>query len=106
MTPPPTIRSEVYRQADGTTVHHVTDEELARLVDNSEAMAQEILAMRLRVLTPEEMAYVRNRKLADERAGWAWQWLRANVPWIAGCVSAFGAAVYWFATNLTWKPHP
>jgi hypothetical protein len=47
----------------------------------------------------EEMAYLRNRKLADERAGWAWHMVKAYAPWIATAGTAIGGALWWLLTH-------
>lgn len=62
-----------------------------------------IASLETRVPSTEELAYLRNRKMADERASWAWQWLRTNVPIITAVCGAFGAALYWAITHLSLK---
>lgn len=96
-------RSESRRSADGTTTTWIEDVELQRLLQSNEDMAQEILALRRRVPTDEEMAYLRNRKEADERAAWAWRMLRTYVPWVTSIGAALGTAAYWFVTHFSWK---
>ncbi len=68
-------------------------------------MAQ-IASLDARMPSLEEITYLRNRKLADERASWAWQWLRTNVPILAAVCGAMGAAAYWAVTHLSFKAGP
>jgi hypothetical protein len=96
-------RAESRRSSDGTTTTWIEDVELRRLLDSNEDMAQEILALRRRIPTDEEMAYLRNRKEADERAAWAWRMLRTYVPWVASIGTALGTAAYWLVTHFQWR---
>jgi hypothetical protein len=96
-------RSESRRSPDGTTTTWIEDVELKRLLESNEDMAAEILSLRRRVPTDEEMAYIRNRKEADERAAWAWQMLRTYVPWVTSIGAALGTAAYWLVTHFSWK---
>lgn len=70
--------------------------------ENDALMAQ-IASLEARVPSSEELAYLRNRKLADERASWAWQWLRTNVPIMTAVCGAVGAFAYWAITHLSLK---
>ena len=54
---------------------------------------------RIDVLTDEEMAYIRNRKIDDERASWAWKKIKAHAPWITGIGTAIGGMIYWLLTH-------
>lgn len=82
------------------------DAALSELHRKNDALMAQIASLDARMPSAEEMAYMRNRKLADERASWAWQWLRVNVPIIAGLCSALGAAAYWAANHLSFKVGP
>ena len=79
---------------------------VAELHRENDALMAQIAAIDARMPSTEELAYLRNRKLADERASWAWQWLRTNVPIIAAVCTALGAAAYWLANHLSFKVAP
>lgn len=83
----------------------ITDPEAvaAELQRENDALMAQIASLEARVPSSEELAYLRNRKLADERASWAWQWLRTNVPVITAVCGALGAALYWALTHLSLK---
>ena len=83
----------------------VTDPEavVTELQRENDALMAQIASLESRTLSSEELAYLRNRKLADERAGWAWQWLRSNVPIITAVCSALGVAAYWLITHVSIK---
>lgn len=85
---------------------HITDPDAAfeGLQHENDSLMALIASLEARMPTDEEVAYLRNRKLADERASWAWQWLRANVPIISAVCGAFAAAIYWIATHFAWSP--
>ena len=85
---------------------HITDTDAAfeGMQRENDSLTDQIASLEARMPTDEELAYLRNRKLADERASWAWQWLRANVPIISAVCGAAGAATYWIATHFAWSP--
>ena len=82
------------------------DAVVRELQRENDALMAQIASLESRVPSSEELAYLRNRKMADERASWAWQWLRTNVPIITAVCGAFGAALYWAITHLSWKDAP
>lgn len=96
-------RSETRRAADGSTSTRIEDVDMARLLEANEDLAAELLAMRRRLPSDEEMAYLRNRKEADERAAWAWKMIRTYVPWLASIGTALGTAAYWLVTHFQWR---
>lgn len=85
---------------------HITDPDaaFAELQGENDTLVEQIASLEARIPSAEELAYLRNRKLADERASWAWQWLRLNVPIITAVCGGLAAAVYWLATHLAWNP--
>lgn len=85
---------------------HITDPDaaVAELQRENDALMAQIASLEARTPSSEELAYLRNRKLADERASWAWQWLRTNVPIITAVCGALGAGSYWLITHLAWNP--
>lgn len=85
---------------------HITDPDaaFAELQGENDTLVDQIASLEARLPSAEELAYLRNRKIADERASWAWQWLRANVPIISAVCGAAGAAIYWIATHFAWSP--
>lgn len=82
------------------------DEAVQELHRENDALMAHIAAIDARMPSIEELAYLRNRKLADERASWAWQWLRTNVPILAAVCGAMGAAAYWAVTHLSFRQGP
>lgn len=88
-----------------TTRRAITDPEAVvnELQRENDALMAHIASLEARTPSSEELAYLRNRKLADERASWAWQWLRTNVPIITAVCGGIGAALYWAITHLSWK---
>ena len=96
-------RSESRSDSGGVTTTWIEDVELARLLESNEDMAAEIINLRRRLPTDEEMAYLRNRKEADERAAWAWKMLRTYVPWLTSIGAAVGTAAYWLVTHFQWR---
>lgn len=81
---------------------HVTDpdaafEELQR--ENDSLMAQ-IASLDERLPTPSEMAYLRERKAADENAAWLWRTIKAHAPWVSVVLSMLGSAAWWLSTHV------
>lgn len=66
----------------------------------NDALAHAIAELQANALTPEEHAYLRNRKAADERASWAWQMLRTYLPWVTAVCSAVGTGAYWLVSTF------
>lgn len=91
-----------------TTRRAITDPEavVTELQRENDALMAHIASLEARTLSSEELAYLRNRKLADERASWAWQWLHTNVPIAVAICSAVGAFAYWAITSLTFRHTP
>ena len=73
------------------------DEEREAINSQLEYLASALA--RIEVLTEEEIAYLRNRKIADERASWAWKQVKAHAPWIAAIGTAVGGLIYWVITH-------
>lgn len=65
----------------------------------AEYLLREIERLRDELPTADEMAYLRRRKLDDERAAWAWQQVRRHAPWVAGLASAISGVVVYLATH-------
>lgn len=88
-----------------TASRSITDPEAVvnELQRENDALMAQIASLEARVPSSEELAYLRNRKLADERASWAWQWLRTNVPIMTAVCGAVGAFAYWAITHLSLK---
>lgn len=72
----------------------------------NDVLAAAIAELQSCTLTSEELAYVRNRKEADDRAAWAWKMLRLYVPWVTSICGAIGAGAYWVVTHFTWRQSP
>jgi len=87
---------------------HVTDPDavFSELQAENDALVRQIVCLEARLPSAEELAYLRNRKAADERAAWAWKMLRIYVPWVASVVSVLGTAAYWIVTNFQPRPGP
>lgn len=90
--------------SDGTRITrrtHVTDPAAAldEALRENDALAAAIAELQANALTPEEHAYLRNKKAADENAAWLLQLVRKNAPWVVILCSMFGSAVYWVATH-------
>lgn len=54
-------------------------------------------------LTPEEVQWLRMRKLQDERSAWAWKVVKAYFPWIVSIGGTATSVIYWVVTHFTWK---
>ena len=86
---------------------HITDPDAAfdGLQRENDSLTAQIASLEARTLTPEELAYLRNKKESDERASWAWKTLRTYAPWVTAVCSAVGTAVYWLVSNFQVRPH-
>ena len=71
----------------------------ARLQRENDYLAERLSAMEQCMPSPEELAYLRNRKEADERSAWVIKLIRSNAPWLFVLVSAIGSGLYWVATH-------
>lgn len=74
-----------------------------KLHEENTDLAKEVELLKSRVLTDEELAFVRNAKLERERSAWAWQQLRMYAPWVVAITSAVSSAIYWVVTHLSFK---
>lgn len=86
---------------------HVTDPAAAldEAWRENDTLASAIAELQANALTPEEHAYLRNKKESDERASWAWKTLRTYAPWVTAICSAAGTAAYWIVSNFQMRPH-
>ena len=80
-------------------VHPIRPPEGAGLQAQIEYLAQVITDMEESMPTPGDMAYIRSRRLADERASWAWQTIKVYAPWVTVIGSALGSVAYWVLTH-------
>ena len=71
----------------------------------NDVLARAIAELQANALTPEEHAYIRNKKESDERASWAWKMLRTYAPWVTAVCSALGTFVYWLISSFQVRPH-
>lgn len=87
---------------------HVTDPAAAldEALKENDVLAAAIADLQACTLTSEELAYVRNKKDADDRAAWAWRMIRLYVPWITAVCGALGSGAYWTVTHFTWRQTP
>lgn len=72
----------------------------------NDALASMLGSLEKRIPSAEELAYLRERKLADDRASWAWSWLRQNMPAIFIVASTIGSGIYWAISHLSLKTGP
>lgn len=81
---------------------HITDVDAAfeGLQRERDALMAQIAALEDRLPSPEELAYLRNKKEGDERAAWAWRMLRTYVPWATALCGAVGSAAYWLVSHF------
>lgn len=80
---------------------HITDPAAAldEALRENDALAAAIAELQAHALSPEEHAYLRNKKAADDNAAWLFQMVRRHAPWVVVLCSMFGSAVYWVATH-------
>lgn len=76
---------------------------IARLRRENDFLASAIAALEAKLPDAEDLAYLRTRRLADDRAAWAWKTIRLYMPWVTAVVSTAGAAAYWVATHLQFR---
>ena len=84
---------------------HVTDPAAAldEALRENDVLAAAIAELQASALTPDEVAYIRNKKEADDRAAWAWRMIRLYVPWATAVCGALGSGAYWLVTHFTWR---
>jgi len=63
------------------------------------AVEHALAEMERRMPSEEELAYIRQRKVADERASWAWQTLKMYAPVVGPILTAIGVAIWWLLTH-------
>jgi hypothetical protein len=83
------------------------EEEAARLRAENDYLAGELARLEANTLTPEEAAWVRNRKMEADNQAWAWKRVKQRFPAVALIVSIISGAVGWLLThsvNITTKP--
>ena len=81
---------------------HVTDPDAAfeELQAENDALMAQIAILDARLPTPAEMAYLRERKAADENAAWLWRTIKTHAPWVSVVLSMFGTAAWWLSTHV------
>lgn len=62
-------------------------------------LAAELTRLEAKLPTDEELAYLRNRKEADEHAMWLVKQIRAHAPWVMVVLGSLGSATYFLMTN-------
>ena len=88
---------------------HVTDPDaaFAEVQAENDSLVSMVAALEKRLPTDEELAYLRNRKAADDNAAWLWKTIKAHAPWAVVVCSALTSAIYWLATHtITIAPGP
>lgn len=80
-------------------LHLLPDPKAPLTQEQAEYILAEIGRLQSILPTPDEMVYLRQRKLDDERATWAWQQVRKHAPWVAGLASALSAVVVFLASH-------
>ena len=76
-----------------------TSEERAAYDRQLKYLADTIARLESEMPSGEELAYLRNRKEADERAAWAWRVIKQYAPWVASAASAIGVAAWYVLTH-------
>lgn len=81
---------------------HVTDPDAAfeELQTENDALANQIESLENRVPTAAEIAYLRERKAADENAAWLWRMIKAHAPWVSVVASMAATALWWLSTHI------
>lgn len=92
-----------YQQTQWTAEPQQTAESMTALHQENVDLAAEVAALKARLPTDEELAYLRNAKLERERSAWAWQQIRLYAPWVVAVTSAVSSAAYWIATHISIK---
>jgi hypothetical protein len=82
------------------------EEEKRQVMSQIDYLEKALSLAESRMLSEEEIAYVRNRKQADEHATWAWQQIKTYAPWVVSVVGAVGSGAYWLVTHFSLKPGP
>ena len=97
--PPPTLFSR-------SNMGHDQEADNAEMRRENEFMAHEIGEMhkelaelRKALPTPEEVAFLREKKRADENAAWMWRMVKTHAPWVTVVASMIGSGVYWALTH-------
>lgn len=87
---------------------HVTDPDaaFAELQGENDSLVAQIASLEARIPSKEELAYLRNRKEADERAAWAWQMVRKYAPWVTTVTGVLGSGAYWLVNTFQFRSHP
>jgi hypothetical protein len=68
-------------------------------------LAEQLDDIKKRLLSDDELKYLRERMELDARASWAWKQIRTWLPWLATCLSVIGSAIWWIVNNITIKVH-
>ena len=71
----------------------IDPEKLAQAVENA------LAAMEAHTLTEDEITYLRERKLQDERAAWAVKVTKERLPLVFALVSAIGTLLWWLLNH-------
>lgn len=56
-------------------------------------------ALRKQMPTAEELQWLKERKLDDERAAWLWQQIRKHAPWVGVVAAMIGGGLAWLVNN-------
>ena len=80
---------------------HVTDPDaaFAELQGENDSLVEQIASLEARLPSAEELAYLRNRKAADDNAAWLWRSIKKHAPWVSIVGGAFSSILYWLVTH-------
>lgn len=89
-----------------SNIVHDQEADNAEMRRENEYMAHEIADMhkemqelRKMIPTPAEVAYLREKKEADDNAAWLWRMVKTHAPWVTVVGSMIGSGIYWLATH-------
>ena len=72
-----------------------------------EELQKEIEELQKLLPTAEEMAYLRERKAADDSAAWMWKTIKTHAPWVFPLASGIVGGLYWVLTHtISVAPKP
>jgi len=81
------------------------DEERRKIEEQFDYLSDRIAALEAQMPSDEDLAFLKNEKVARERAVWAWRKVRDAWPFMTGA-GLFGVGVYqavvWFTKNFKW----
>ena len=81
---------------------HITDPDaaFAELQTENDTLMEQIAGLSERLPTNAEMAYLRERKAADENAAWLWRTIKTHAPWVSVVASMIGTALWWLSAHV------